>query len=856
MAITPNVRTVCRIGLGGKVPVSRSTHLRPEARDLGRGVVRGAGQSSGVQLVGAGDAWVLQETYADPSQLAKSSVESGVLREADVNLAPSLIGRNTFHNGADLPSLGTASSVVTEGVNAFRRRVGAAWDGGGLTTIIRQPDADADVEQAVPLDRILESKVAYPENCPFLVRLRLPRNLDVGLDTVANFYFGGAASVTPQEVVGGRFCLTLRGDGAAVLKEWEEVEDPEAEDPWKDRYRFTWSSGDHRNLLYLRILPYGRDRIAFFANEFALSKSPFGGYGAVETIGSLALNVYEKKQKPTNLFIDQERKTGHTHTRTATGAGVVMLDHRRAPRADVLISRGKFRTLGTLIDGPFRISEGTPLGSSMTVRLDSSVLPNGVLSVAVHEADTHTALLTDSAGDFLTTSARYYYLKFTFSSPDGVQTPVLRGASIDIAPGFAEITGDPLLSPTWGTQITGPGTEPDSERANLAIKDRRGAYSLLRSRSRIHSDVVLVNATTGLLVSRLFEGEIAQATAKRRGTPTHLPDWFDYELTLAGMWPTVKEQWYTGADLVSFLQDPNGPINPDDLDMEVIPWKVTDTIRFLLGEAGVPEDEIDVFDSPVRFWSSQAAEDTIVLYGTDLSALISRLAKDYLGSVFLRDPNAGPRGMWRLLRNPQEPFTNRLATLYTVRPGGFTNVHPATRADAFGGGTVLFEDDSFDTWVEPPECNHIIVRGVGEAPDGSGILRGEWISPHINNPTHPDYLEGKIVTFSHGPDVTLTTPSAVRWQIRTIRDRTRARKAWKGRTALLLVTNPQDPQQTYPRPLRINDLVVVNNGEAAAVALLKSVDPTKSTGSDKFWKQDLTGVFLWNPSSGADIVVS
>jgi hypothetical protein len=287
--------------------------------------------------------------------------------------------------------------------------------------------------------------------------------------------------------------------------------------------------------------------------------------------------------------------------------------------------------------------------------------------------------------------------------------------------------------------------------------------------------------------------------------------------------------------VISFVTDPEAPADSDTLQKDRQPWKVTDAIRFLLVEAGVPEDEIDVPDQPLRFWVA-GSEDLTVQYGADPAGLIAKLARDYLGSSFIRDPNAGPRGMWRLLRHPRPPFTNILADLYSKRPTGVSHGHPATRANAFGPNTVLAE--AWETWVEGPELTHLTVEGITET--GEGRLVCTVILPGWDDPASPNYTAGEIIPFTVGPETSLTTQGAVDWQARTILERVGARKWWRMTAALLLVMDPQDPLQARLRPLRVNDL---GRGDGYP-ALVRSCDLTKKAASDRFWQMEIEGIFL------------
>lgn len=845
---TPDWLTRLRIDIPERVMISRGFHLTRQAADIGRGRLPGAQKSAGIQKVGNGDAIILAQVFRELAQYQKTENEPDVIPPEDVNLAPNIVSTPRYRAPSDLPGMGVSPSVVGSGLPVFEKRMpaNASWDeaqlGLGGTP---QPDYAADTEQMIPMDRIIEGKVSYPENCPFVLVVFLPGLPEIGRDALCSFYFGGAAPVSPQDATGGQYCLTLRGSGTAVL--WEKTEtpseNPEEEPPafeWTERTRFSFSDSDRGNLMVVKVVPYGRDRLYFFSTDLIFAPGMgFTVEGLLITTASIYLTA-AKKRFPEHLYVSREAATGHRKLRTSTGPGNVLMDFRRQPQAEIMIIRGRYVLEGRAVDGPFQIHDEIPVGTPMRLRIDSYVIPNGVVSGSIHRADTHAVLSTNGDGDFLVEDTRHYYVKIAVSSVDGVQTPVIWKYSVDTDPIFADRAATPAVCSTWGSQVTGPDLEPDHETAQLQVRDRNGDLTVLRLRDRIRSTLTLVDRTSGDIVSHLIEGELTQTNARRMARSS-APNWYDYDVRFTGLWPRIKEQFFQ-SNFFDFIQDPNAPVNPETSELEELPWKVTDAIRFVLRESGVPEDEIDVSDNPIRFWAPSSPDDVTLRYGADLAKFATTLAKDYLSQALVRDPNAGPRGMWRLIPNPRPPYTNVLAALYLTRPSGYAG-QMVMRTDAFGAATTMFEQGTFETFVKAPEVNTITVMGIGDGPDGDGLFKTELVNPDsfVFNPLRPaDYLP-RVVPFTHGPDPGLTSKVATNWQARQVYDLAgTGQKWWRGRAPLVLVWDPLDAYQVYLRPLRVNDLILVEGYPA----VIRSANPVKPFRSDRMWLCDYEGRFL------------
>lgn len=778
-------------------------------------------------LVG-GEGWIMTPIPREMGQALKLDSATESIGSADVELAPGIEAVKQYRASTDLPQVGTGSVIST--ITGYQKRVqaGTKWDTAVLTAdALAMPAPTALTTQVVPLDRQIKGKKTYPANTPWFLSGHVPNGAE-GRDAIARFYFGGNAPVLPVEETGGFFCVELRGGGGATLYEYDEG----ATDPWVPRFEFEWNQSAKEvsgsgSIWHIHIVPYDRDRIAF------ICPAPGGYYGPGFTLGGLltqiAMSATSTFARPVSqqVFKDYGERNTHQHLDTATGEGSFRVDRRRDDRMPMSIWKGGFRETAKLIDAPFVIPFDVPAGTPMTVTTRAFRAVNtGGPSPAIYDYDTNTVLATNAAGQFLSVAGQTkYYCRFGFSST-GDQTPVFYGYEVEVAAAYATRVATPTLSYLNSVDIQGPDVSPDHESASVTIQDPNATLGILRTRDRIHSYISVVNAAaTATVLSNLFEGETLQAKGKKRGVPGGVypvSNWYEFNVPLTGMWTRLAEQF--SLQLKSFHIDPDGAV---DATGTPIPWKVTAVIKWLLQQAGVPDDELDIPDLPLRLWPSTklGQDDYLHQPGQPFDKMAVSLAKDMLGRVLLRDPNAsksaGVRGLWRLIANPSPPYTNTLWS-FLRDTGAAAGVlqHDLT---GYPASTGFIRKGSYYEYVKAPEGNLVVAAGVSPMSAGGELLISRIVNyDSITNSAHPDFL-GRIVPILRGPDPGLTTQNAVDWVARRIYDKAcHAEKWWEFEAPLVLVTDPLDSLQVLPRPLRINDLCLVNG----VVSVVKNCSPS------------------------------
>jgi hypothetical protein len=839
MPVTPFRKTIVTfdvdevtLGLQSWTLQRKSTEIRP---------VKRAGELTGADVFcPGGDAWIMRPQFHEAAQALKETV-GGYVLAADVELAFGYTSFNAFRARTDLPNIGTGASVTASGAPAFKKRVAAGddWDLAQLTDdAAAYPPPTPDTEPIYPQDRVLSGLVTYPTNTPFMVNLFTPEGF-AGTDAFFTFYFGGETETVPDGTSGGSFCIVLRGGGDATLYERDEIVGE-----WVVRQEFFWNEpGVAPGGLgkCLAVIPYAARRI-WIAGNMATPYSTGGFTLLGALVSTLAAGVAaEPSAGNKTLYREALAEIGHLHTTYTTGEGTVRVDMRRDMTNPFSLLRGVYPEEGLLIDSPFEVNRILPGGSTITVKLYGYQYPNTDVTVQLYNAADGTALTTDGNGNFLSVAGqRKYFAAFTFTSDDGIGTPVLYGYTVDITGVYSTRSGANTQALVHGVSITGPDIEPTHDEASVSIKDPTNLLSLLRTRDGIRSRISVYHNVSGALVSHLFEGETCQPKAQLRGMAgDRYPgaNWYDYQIRFSGLYPRLEEQFHD-APPFSFAssEDSPNPLPDPASDGGWAPWLVTDVIRWLLNHAGFRGDELDIPDYPLRLWPSPgiASDAYAIQPGTTYGRLAADLIRNLLGAVFVRDPNAGARGLWRILPVPYLTSANYLWRFnLDAPPSAGKLVH---YQGAHGSTTSFILKDSYHSYVKKPEGNVVTVYGVSDgtgSATGSNLIQAQLINfASLLDTGSPDYL-GRPVPITRGADPFLVTQEACNWvAFRIYEQAARAQKWFEWVAPLALVTDPIDLLQVRLRPLRINDLVYLRRDGIDVPVIIRSVNPDW-TGTDE-----------------------
>lgn len=837
--LTPNRHT--RLVLDTPVPAldRPSWSVRRYAAQISR--ARTEANTTARVTLQPGNAWTLAPINGDSSGLLTHEQNGGIqggiapIGPGDVTLGPSWGAINTWNSPSSLSGMSASADLISAGMPAFTKRVasGTTWNSMLTADVaaLAQPTLDS---AHIPMDRMLSGKVTYPANCGFMLGFTLPEGVNTA-DTLLSFYFGGNNTVRPAGTVGGQFCLTIRGNGKAELREWNGAN-------WARRMEFQWRlqrGGGNISHHFITIFPYGRNTIAFRLVDMG-SVLGGGGFTTGGLIGSLVGHMSGEKLRDATFYRNNAVVSGYVGVNSATGPGTIRMDVRRDQRLLCQVFRLLVPASGTLTDLPFRIPFPVPAGTDLAVSARTFRPLDTNITVQLYSAADDVALTGVGNNRFNSfAGVQDYYARFTLTADaDQTQTPVLFAYEVDVEGS----TQDRAPVSSYGgnirsVSVTGPDLSADQDSASVTIEDPTNALTALRTRGRIPASLG-VYSDAGALTTILFQGEVAKALALKRGVTGNVypsANWRQYDISLVGVWARLAE--FVNLSLLEFHEDETAPVQPDG---SATPWKITSIIRKLLYEAGFPADTLDIPDLNIRLWSTeQASSGDLTLQPTvSIAEAVQRFTRDYLGMALIWDPNAGARGMWRLISQPQAPYTPLAAFIGKPVVAGRLATHP----NSYAAGYAPVIGESYRTYIRAPEANYVLV--VGMEPMIPSQLQAAMYNPlsfDFTGPTadasSPDYL-GRYVPIFH-VDPLLTTPQAVAWVCRRIYDRACHAEKWvEFHAPLVLVTDGGDALQSRLRPLRIYDVVTVY-GEPV---LLRSVSAAYE--SDGLQMADYAGVVL------------
>ena len=787
--------------------------------------------------------WILRPPLMDWGNIPLSTYEPYALGSDDLALADNWGEVQTFRKDSDLTGVSPSGSLVTSGVPAITKRVGAgeSWNT-ELTSDLALPKPTEDTAN-YPMNRVAAGYGTYPANAIWALGFNVPHG-GVPPDVIATLYFGGQTETFPMTQRAGLFCVTVRGSGELILREYTGS-------AWRERARFQpaiFQGGAEAGTASLGVLlamPFGRDyvRLALgttFGDSGTSPLSALINLASIAVVNSLNAGGGGAGRQSSGLYQNDPLVTGFTKPFFSTGPGSVRLDVGRNLRGRFTIARYLYPTSGVLHDLPFHVPYGGAAPSLGIVYMYWRVqayLPSGTsMSVTITHVPTNTACTPVLGTNAVIAIAgeQTYRMSITFSSSNGTQTPVLFGYEVYIPANSQSRTP----TATYGgaiqrISIEGADVDPSHESAHVSVEDLNNQLAVLRTRARQRAGVWIYNSAGTTLRSILFDGEIARAdrTPMSRNGVTWPNAWSSYEITLAGIWERLGDA--LALDLSYFHEDPTTL----DYDGSYAPWKITDIIVYLLLKAGFPAATINIPDYGVRLWTRKGFNEDLTLQPTQsIAQALLKFARDYLGGILIWCPNDGSIGQWRLIYAPAQAAS--IATFVAAPQAGKLAMYTPDTST-----TAEIVDETYREWIVPPEGNYVKVVGAG----GSAQFGAEIYNPvsfdfksASSDPTSIDYL-GRFVPILH-VDGTITTPAQAVWVARRIYDSACHGQRWFSFQAPLLLLNSSqtgDTNQVRERALRIGDKVTV----AGSTALLRSVNPDWD-GSDNLQMATYEGYYL------------
>lgn len=811
-------------------------------------------------------AWALEPIQQDLSNLHQKTDTLGMIQPAAAfDLVTGMIEKNLWRKPTDLPGVTVGPGVSDTGDPFIYKTVAAG------TTWAQSKDADIAAfgqivyrSHNVTVDRVGVGKTSFPANQGFVIRVVINAFAPHSHDFEGSVYFGGPADINGT----GIYALALLGNGEMHL--YDRSPDPDHPGQFLFNLADYWEGfprSQGTQVVVVRVWPH-IDANGYPTIEFRTetTNSNAAGGSVFQPLSSV----------PTNPRAHVWRGIKRYGTPNVTGPGPARIDLPRDKRTPVQISVLRFQPNGLLIDDIFAVPFYPSVGSLLTLIWNSSVPTGTSLTGRLYNATDNSELTQTDGGDNyrvyeIPAGDYHYYAQFEFTSDAGqTKTALLYNYKVQREGATdwearSEIDVGAVGAFARDFSITGPEKDATHETASFAIEDVAAVLPLLSNRARIHTVVeTQYDPAHTDRRSVLFEGYIDRSDGLRKGAVTReglsaqgavrvwpSPDWKGYTCTLNGMWRKGREKLtFFRLPLMGDPEAPD-PENPGGL----LPFKVTDICRKLISCMGFAYNQIDVPDSPIRFWPSGdgSGEDLLIDPLSEILEIVAGFLHDYLGWSLLWDGNAangGARGMMRARPPAFAPYVN-LAHFTLDRPAGTKFMHrPETYGSTNWVGSESPDDGPVTTWIrrrtlrtytKAPEATAVIVTGTGNIlPNNAGqYQRSNWAwNPksfdffrdadgnlvHSADQTNPDYM-GEFIPAAI-VNTSLPTQAAVDALTRRVYDQgCRAVKMAPFEAPLVLVWDWNDPYQIAPRPLRYYDPVQIRYDGVDTQFLVRSCNP-------------------------------
>jgi len=692
--ITPNRRTHI------KFDVAEYSLLEPafqERRDREQIASGSQSKKEKVKLID-GVGWQLANIEDDPAK-ARQTTEGNqsIIDGSGLSIAPKHGFTNTWQK---VPGVTYAVGVADSGDpflqknldsgDALEQRLSADQ------TAFPGPLDAVGADYLAPMDRVavtIESDSATYKEYRFTVILNDSRPSDYG--AIAGFYFNGPAGELRDWIGFGQYCLIPYTDGVLYLYERGESNNAGTlSTAWKLVNVSRWApSGVSMSgkltidvaSLYPSDIPlfHKKGVIRFTANCSGVQNqgSAQGNLLGFTRSDSSSLLKRGNKGLASSLFAVPGDKHGYESSEVPgrVKPAPIRVDHGQSARPMSQIRQLRYEASGYIADDPFSFPFYPVRQADIVVEFWGSQPAGTVITCKLFNADTNVEIASTSStawsatfpNDFdapSKTGSRNYYVKFTLTSSDGSQTPVLVGYSprrdgytLLIEPGEFEADnlayGGTNLARSAGCDVSIHGAEADPSVASASfnVHDITEVLPKLKVRGelkvQIETEYDKTDASKRSVIFRGYAQE-PESVRKGRGSSGYGSKLSTYSINAVSMFQRLQESLsqvrfnFNDIDPLT-VGSPGGPR----------PWKVTDAVRLMFGWAGFPSSMIDVPDLPLRFWPN-GTNDTMIEPLASLGDAIMLFVRQWLGMRMVWDDNAGPYGVFRVRYANRPPYNN------------------------------------------------------------------------------------------------------------------------------------------------------------------------------------------------------
>lgn len=690
----------------------------------------------------------------------------------------------------------------------------------------------------IPLDRVLVSEELHQPDQAVHFVLDVPPGSRGGL--LARVYFSGPAGDEPGWTGRGQYCLELDEAKGAQLYErgtetrtglltWRLVFGFGFREPNTSVYsvsifsdaRLT-SAGWTGSHLTIYINARGDGLMGVLLNSLVAAAQSNLGYAA-------GMHLYAVPRRPGQTLTTQTER--------------LRVDLRRDTRAWFRLSTTRYPGSGELQGDPF--SPGVLHGDTWTLTHEFyGRVPSGA-GLTARLVDLRTGEecpITsgpNAVGDNgfwqnhqVPAGARELVPIYTLSG-DGTETPWLEDTRFFADPQVVITDPDAVEVPVTRYQLTKSSDAVSEESGWVDVHDTQGEVA-----ARVAGDTQLPflietewdpqdPAKRSILMGGYAKTMGVQVGTEGRSEARLAgPSWWRFRLALE---PEASRLSSGGAaSTLNFMAQ-----SDYSAQGSVVPYKVTDILRWAIRNNGFDPLTIDIPDSAMRLFNTEARSS--MLDGSRRNTdLIEFLAAHYLQSFLVIDFNARNEGMpygvplVRVKPYPRAPYRYMAEFLSSAPERESTPVHHAGLYETELGldgqpmlRTFIQRGTFSRPMTSPPIANELVITS---APPSRWVVPARRLQTVVRNfrsakffaeqpiepdPNSPDYL-GTVQSMTV-VDKAAASEEALRWMARSyFRMLCHGHRRVRLTAPLLLVTDISDAKQFQPRPLHFGDMVKVD----------------------------------------------
>lgn len=692
-------------------------------------------------------------------------------------------------SNTNMPNVNSGASVnqAPRGYKAFKKRVPAGYDWSTKQLLADETsfpppnleDNNEGMDSTVQMDRVLFTYApdSTDQDICFIFTISSLDHIMTGAKL--RIYFNGNSGETVENGVTktgtGQYCWWIR-TGYAVL--FEKLVSEPGVNSWVKRhevYGHFLARGADRFIMTIRksgsCFNVGEGTNGFIKTTFEFSTNPVRNTfnHMLERVANMVTN------SPTRIE-DHYMVPG---SRQATVESPIRIDFRRDIMGAFSLLRTNYPTDPIVVDdSPFSLTE--PPAAGQYILLDWSACEPGTSSVicSLINKETNTEL-TISSFDSANNKCSYelpegvtdYFVRCTFVS-DGDHTARLNGWRVK-KNAYLQLTDQTIkeigAAPYYKTVIRrfdmkGAERHISGESASFTIADPLKKLNIFKTRTSIPVKIVNVDSASGR-TNTIFRGFTTRINNNIRSSfndKLPLQSWSLFDITCKNMWTLLAQTTVDSPYTTTFYTKGTVDMNGNTVTNDGTPYLASEFIRALISRAGFDYDNDFDFptDIPIRILADSGLDFSS---GIDMlennGVVIESLCDDYIFHHLIRDENLGPRGKWKLIPPPVAPYTN-LVNFITTGPDmsdgqpRVTHYLPsyAGMLDPNTGlpiPTCDIVSGTFNTTVKEPECNWLLVAGMGsfdtkgpkvQCAVGHNPISYNRPGASTADPNHPDYL--------------------------------------------------------------------------------------------------------------------